>query len=129
MSSGSSNRMPNAGGGDVPAPDWMMQTGGLPRHPSQIDSTAQAGLSLPQIASRQDGYNPNLSGENGPSSAEMQRMIDEMRQQQQPQEPEPEPVDLMEMMRQRSRGGWLPAGMTEDDPLASLYRSGSAYQK
>ncbi len=60
MSSGSS-RMPNAGGGDVPAPDWMMQTGGLPRHASQIRNTGQAGLSLPQIASRQDGYNPNLT--------------------------------------------------------------------
>lgn len=126
MSSGSS-RTPRAGGGNVPAPDWLMQTGGLPRDPSQIDSTAQAGLSLPQIASRQDGYNPNLSGKSGPSSAEMQRMIDEMRQQQ--QQPEPEPMDPMEMIRQRSRGGWLPAGMTEDDPLASLYRSGSAYQK
>lgn len=45
MSSGSS-RMPNAGG-DIRAPSWMQQTGGLPHDPSEIDSAAQAGLSLP----------------------------------------------------------------------------------
>ena len=45
MSSGS-NRMPNVGG-DIRAPSWMQQTGGLPHDPSEIDSAAQAGLSLP----------------------------------------------------------------------------------
>lgn len=136
MSSGGSSRLPSAGGGDVPAPEWMRQSGGLPRHPSQIDSTEQAGLSLPQIMSRPGGYSPNLTppdGAGGPGRDDLSNLIRQMQQQQQP-EREPEPVlplapENTTSLMQRNRWGRLPDGMAEDDPLAPLYRAGSAYQK